>query len=68
MSMQFVRREAGRYYMHQVDREYALAASRTESLPMGMPTLRCSPCRGCGTVRPTTSTDTQARGGMEEPG
>ena len=26
VNMQFVRREAGRYYLHQVDRDYALAA------------------------------------------
>jgi len=35
VSMQFVRREAGRYYLHQVDRDYALAR-----LPDGEPADR----------------------------
>jgi tetratricopeptide (TPR) repeat protein len=35
VNMQFVRREAGRYYLHQVDRDYALGR-----IPTGQPTDR----------------------------
>jgi tetratricopeptide (TPR) repeat protein len=37
VNMQFVRREAGRYYLHQVDRDYALSR-----LPTGVPADRAA--------------------------
>ena len=55
VNMAFVRRDAGRYYLHQVDRDYALAR-----IPAGEPADRDTDPppftqRRCGTAARTTS-------------
>ena len=69
VNMQFVRREAGRYYLHQVDRDYALSRVPAASPPTGTPTRRRSPSRRCGTAAPDYFEQTRTpAGGLEDPG
>ena len=69
VNMQFVRREAGRYYLHQVDRDYALAR-----LPDGEPADRDAdpaavyPAGAAAPRRRLLRADPHPARGLEEPG
>ena len=67
VNMQFVRRDAGRYYLHQVDRDYALSRIPPASPPTGTPTPRHSTSRACGTGAPATSSRLARRGRTGRP-
>ena len=43
VNMQFPRRDAGRYHLHRVDRDYALSRIPDGNPPNGVPTRRRSP-------------------------
>ena len=69
VNMQFVRRDAGRYYLHQVDRDYAL--SRVPRGTAGRPRARPAAVHPAGAAAPRRGllrADTDAATGLEDPG
>ena len=66
VNMSFVRRDAGHYYVHQVDRDYALHRIALGDPRRTAPPSRCrSPSTRCATAAPTTSSRSAPR---EKPG
>ena len=68
VNMQFVRRDAGHYYLHQVDRDYALQPHPRRASPAtATPSRRRSPATRCATGRPTTSSRPAPRATIGRP-
>ena len=68
VNMQFVRREGGRYYLHQVDRDYALG--RVPAGRPGRPASRPGAVHPAGAAAPRRGllrADPHAPGGLEDP-